>query len=214
MPTSTLLPSKEVAKTTTEFYDRHTDTYVNSTLSLDMSALYERFLYYVPPRGVILDAGSGSGRDTKAFLERGYEVEAFDSSVELCSLSSRLTGVRTQLLSFQEFAASPRYDGIWACASLLHVPKEELQDALCRLIQALKPTGALYVSFRLGCGDRISEDGRFYTDLDLTSLRDLLSLFPNMRIVDIWVSTGEGTLQGKGKWINAIGLKIQERGER
>lgn len=196
---------------TSKYYDRHAQAYFETTLRIDMSDLHDRFLRYIPPRGRILDAGSGSGRDTLAFLRRGYEVEAFDSSPDLCDLSTRLTGVHTRVLRFQEFESPPRYDGIWACASLLHLREEELQDAVSRLVRALKPRGALYVSFKHGSGERIADDGRFYTDLNEQSLRRLFAAFPDMTLTEVWISGGEGTVRGKDEWLNAIALKAPAR---
>jgi SAM-dependent methyltransferase len=196
---------------TQEYYDTQAQAYFDLTLRVNMSALYDRFLRYVPAHSCILDAGSGSGRDTLAFVERGYEVDAFDASAALCALSTRLTGVQARVLRFQEFESPPRYDAIWACASLLHVPKDELQEAIRRLNAALKPGGAMYVSFKHGAGERISEDGRFYIDLDEPALRQLFSAFSNLKLAEVWVSAGEGTQRGMDQWINAIALKRFEQ---
>lgn len=207
-----VLPRNEEA--TRRYYDRNARTYSEVTARIDMSAVYHRFLRHVPPGGLILDAGSGSGRDTVALIERGYEVEAFDSSPELCELSTQLTGIRTRILRFQEFESPPRYDGVWACASLLHVPQTDLHDAIKRLTKALKPGGVLYMSFKLGSGERIADDGRFYTDMDEQNLRELFTAFPDMALIDIWISAGEGTLHGKDAWLNAIALKPSESHDR
>lgn len=201
----------EEEKATSEYYERNAQTYFETTLRVDMSALYSRFLRHVAPGGRILDAGSGSGRDTLAFLQRGYKVEAFDASPALCALSAQLTGVEVQVLRFRDFDSPPRYNGIWSCASLLHVPKKELKDAVRRLIGALKPGGALYVSFKHGTDERISADGRFYLDMDVKFLRQLFKNFPNMTLAEVWLSAGEGTHQGKDEWLNAIALKASER---
>ena len=138
---------EESERVTREYYDHHAKMYCEATCRVDMSGLYNRFLRYLPSNGLILDAGSGSGRDTLAFLKFGYKVEAFDSSPALCNLSTRLTGIQTRYLRFQGFKSSTRYDGIWACASLLHVPQKELQDVVGRLVRAIVPGGVLYVSF-------------------------------------------------------------------
>jgi SAM-dependent methyltransferase len=201
-------PLKE-ERATSAYYERNAQKYFELTIGIDMSGLYDRFLRYIPRRGLILDAGSGSGRDTLVFLKRGYDVEAFDSSPTLCGLSTRLTGVRARVLRFQELESMLRYDGVWACASLLHVPLEELHDALNRLVRALKPSGALYVSFKHGSGQRRSDDGRLYTDLDEPGLRRLFASFPNMTLAQVWISAGEGGLRGKHEWLNAIALKAR-----
>src|SRR5262249_12574588 len=157
------------------YYEAHAPSYVDATLRIDMSELYEPFLALIPHGGRILDAGSGSGRDTLAFLEKGYQVEAFDASPALAEMSSRITGVLTRVLRFQDFQSAPRFDAVWACASLLHVRLSEWPDVLKRLIDALNPGGALFISVKNGIGERIARDGRLFTDLDEKTARSLLA---------------------------------------
>lgn len=195
------------------FYDEHAEEYAASTLDLDVSALYDRFTHYLPSKAKLLDAGSGSGRDTLAFLAKGYDVDAFDSSKALCELSARLTGVATRHLRFQEFSDVSKYDGIWACAALLHVPKAELSDAIGRLVRGLKACGVLYMSFKHGAGERTSRDGRFYTDMTADDLREIVKGIPRVALTEIWLTEGEGRLKGQGEWLNAIVCKIPEEGQ-
>lgn len=190
-----------------DFYEHNARNYFEATRNADISALYECFLAKLPKGAKILDAGSGSGRDTLAFLQRGYVVSAFDSSPALCKLSSQLTGVQPRVLRFQDFQDKEKYDGIWACASLLHVPKAELPDAINRLVQALKLEGVLYMSFRHGVGERVTPDGRFYTDMTERCLRRVLHEVPNAKLESLWVTTGEGKYQGQGEWLNALVYK-------
>jgi SAM-dependent methyltransferase len=207
----TTSPLKEAEDGTTAYYDRNAQAYSDATRSVDMSELYEQFLGHIPPGGRILDAGSGSGRDTFAFIQKGYNVDAFDASANLAALSTRLTGVPTQVVRFQEFESGPAYDGIWACASLLHVPAEELEAALSRLVRALKPGAALYVSVKHGTGQRMASDGRLFVDLDRAHLENLFAQFPDVTLSKVWISRGQGRLQGKDEWLNAIALKDRVR---
>ena len=189
---------------TPEYYERNAKSYFKATRHADLSALYERFARRLPKGAHLLDAGSGSGRDTLAFLRRGYAVSAFDSSLALSELSTRLTGVRTRVLRFQELNDEGVYDGIWACASLLHVPEAELPDAIARLVRALKPGGVLYMSFKHGASERITEDGRFFTDMTDSRLRRVLRAVPGVKLEELWMTTGEGPFQGQGEWLNAL----------
>jgi SAM-dependent methyltransferase len=207
MLASTEISGKDRLASTEEYYETFPEQYFELTVHADLSALYDRFLRYVPLGSRILDVGSGSGRDTLAFLRRGYEVEAFDSSPALCALSTQLTGVRTRTLKVQDLEDKLAYDGIWACASLLHVPEGELPDAMARLTRALKPGGALYMSFKHGPGERVAANGRFYTDMDRPRLRRLLRGMPEMALEEIWNTEGESTFKGRDKWLNAIALK-------
>lgn len=211
MPVSLDTPIKHAGIHSQDYYAQHADEYATSTLDLDLTPIYDRFLAYLPKGVLVLDAGSGSGRDTLAFLKRGYVVKAFDASPELSAFSSRLTGVPTRVLRFQEFDDVSRYDGIWACASLLHVPKVELHDALVRLVLALKPGGVLYTSFKHGSDERIAADGRFYSDVTEEELTALLSTIPDIRIEEIWLSEGESRLKGKGDWVNAIVRRVTRK---
>lgn len=197
---------------TLEYYERNAKSYFKATRDADLSALYERFLRRLPKGAHILDAGSGSGRDTLAFLRRGYAVSAFDSSPALCELSTHLTGVRTRVLRFQELEDEEAYDGIWACASLLHLSEAELRDAIGRLVRALKLGGVLYMSFKHGAGERVTGDGRFFTDMTESRLRGGLEGLPGVTLDELWITAGEGQFQGQGKWLNAL-LSKHKRGE-
>ena len=194
---------------TLEYYERNAESYFEATRDADLSSLYERFTRRLPPGARILDAGSGSGRDTLAFLRRGYSVSAFDSSPALCELSTRLTGVRTRILRFQELEDEEEYDGIWTCASLLHVPEAELPDAIACLVRALKPGGVLYMSFKHGAGERLTEDGRFFTDMTDDRLRWVLQSLSGVRLDELWMTAGEGQFHGRGEWLNALVSKLK-----
>ena len=192
---------------TRTYYEENAFRYFESTLDVDMSALYERFLKYLPKGGRILDVGSGSGRDTLAFLKRGYSVVAFDASPKLAELSSRLTGVKTKVKRFEDLAEVEVYDGIWACAALLHVHEKELPKILSKLVCALKVGGALYMSFKLGSGERIDGDGRFFTDMDEHRFSQLLQHEPRLTLKEVWITKGEDAFSGKDTWLNAIAVR-------
>ena len=192
---------------TARYYEKNKAEYFTSTFSADFSNLYENFLKNLPPNASILDAGSGSGRDTLAFTKLGYRVDAFDSSSSLCELSERLTGVKPTVLRFQDFKEFEKYDGIWACASLLHVPDVELSDSISRLITALKPKGILYMSFKKGTGERFANDGRFFNDMDTQKLEKFIGSIPTAKLSEVWTSQGEDRFQGNSQWLNAIVIK-------
>jgi len=136
------------------YYTQHAEAYAHTTRTVDMAPLYARFLPHVPAGGLILDAGCGSGRDALAFLQQGYAVEAFDASPELAQLASQHAGIPVKVMRFQDVDDTARFDAIWACASLLHVPQAELPQVLGQLWHSLKPGGVFYLSFKLGEGER------------------------------------------------------------
>jgi hypothetical protein len=147
--------------------------------------------------------GSGSGRDTLAFIDRNYQVEALDASPTLAALSTKLTGIPTKVRRFQELDIVRRYDGIWACASLLHLKKSKLVDAFERLQRALNPNGIIYASFKVGTGERIAFDGRWF-DMNEERLHDIMKDLPELSIIDIWLTPGEGSFYEQGEWLNVL----------
>ena len=122
-------PSDETIRSTLAYYNSHADEFVRRTRNLDLSATREAFTALLPRAGRILDAGCGSGRDSLAFLEGGFSVTAFDGSNALAQLASTLTGLRVLCLRFAELTFASEFDGVWACASLLHLPPDDLDDA-------------------------------------------------------------------------------------
>ncbi len=121
----------------------------------------------------VLDFGCGSGRDAKYFIDKGLEVTATDGSEELCKLASEYAGIPVRCMLFQELDDVERYDGIWACSSILHLPKDELRPVLKKMTKALKPDGIIYTSFKYGDfeGER---NGRYFTDFTEESFAEFM----------------------------------------
>ncbi|WP_352411087.1 class I SAM-dependent methyltransferase [Mixta sp. BE291] len=190
-----------------DYYQQHAQRFFNETVQVDMSALYDRFLAYLPPGAQILDAGCGSGRDASAFLARGYAVEAFDASSEMAQRASALTGLPINVLRFEDFNAPARYDGIWCCASLLHVAEADLPAVFARLANALKPNGVWYLSFKLGRGER-EKDGRRFTDLEETRLRALMAALPELDVKAVW-QTEDKRVDRDEVWLNGLVVKVR-----
>ena len=156
-----------------DYYRQNAQRFFTDTASVDMSALYPLFIDCLPPGARILDAGCGSGRDVKAFSEMGFAVEAFDASAELVAMARQLSGKPIEQMRFQDVDAVEIYDGIWCCASLLHVSEAELPGVMTKLAMALKPGGVGYLSFKHGRGER-KKDGRIFTDMDVAGLQKLV----------------------------------------
>jgi SAM-dependent methyltransferase len=188
---------------TIRHYDENARAFFDSTRDVDMTPLYERFLPWVPAGGAILDAGCGSGRDTLAFRERGYRVTAFDASPELARLAERHTGQAVHVLRFEELEWQEAFNGIWACASLLHVPEDQLPEALHRLTRALKPCGVVYASFKYGQGERL-QGGRSFTDLDEERLARILAGNPDLAILGTWTTGDKRPGREEEVWLNTL----------
>ncbi|WP_428944269.1 class I SAM-dependent methyltransferase [Pantoea sp. FN060301] len=185
-----------------DYYQQNAQRFYDDTVDVDMSALYAPFLAHLRPGARILDAGCGSGRDTKAFSERGYEVEAFDASPALAARARQLTGKPVAVIRFQELAAVGKYDGIWCCASLLHVPENALPEVMTRLARALKPGGVWYLSFKYGRGER-EKDGRRFTDMDEASLRNIVA-GSDVEIERVWLTGDARPGREAERWLNGL----------
>jgi SAM-dependent methyltransferase len=194
---------------TIEFYDTHAKEYCEYTVHLDLHGVYERFLRELSPGAHILDAGCGSGRDTKAFSNRDYCVTAIDASPEITRLARTFASQPCGVLRFQDMEFREEFDGIWACASLLHVPKDEMPDVMVRFIQALRPTGILYLSLKEGEGERIAGDGRFFSNYSTSSFRELLETFPVLREIAFWKTEEIRSTSHRQPWLNFLSKKVK-----
>jgi 2-polyprenyl-3-methyl-5-hydroxy-6-metoxy-1,4-benzoquinol methylase len=191
---------------TIEYYQQNADEFFNGTINVDMSNIYQHFTKDLPANALILDAGCGSGRDSKAFIEMGYQVEAFDASSEIVKLAFKHTGLDVKHAVFDDVTAIDKYDAIWCCASLLHVPEDDLPTTLAKLAAALKPNGIWYLSFKYGDVQR-EKDGRLFTDINEDRLATLVSDIPHVEVKRTWI-TEDNRPERNEIWLNAVLKKI------
>ena len=192
---------------TLQYYQQNSGEFVTGTVSADMHDTQMRLLRMLPPQAYILDFGCGSGRDAKAFLDQGYRVDAVDGSAELCRRATELIGQPVMQMLFEELSAVKQYDGIWACASILHLPRKELVDVLQKISIALKTGGVLYTSFKYGEFEGI-RGGRYFIDLTEESLRELMAEVPSMQIIDTWITNDVRPGRKEEQWINILARRI------
>jgi len=191
---------------TIKYYNENADKYAISTQHVDMSDIHTRFLKHVKPSGSILDFGCGAGRDSLAFLQRGYQVDALDGSLELCKKAHKLTKLNIQHLDFFDFNKREQYDGVWACASLLHIQTDKLPDVIGHIVISLKQSGAFYLSFKYGVFEGIRND-RFFNDFNNGKLTSLMQKFPELVEVDVWKTEDIRKDRQNEYWLNAIYVK-------
>lgn len=186
---------------TKQYYAMHAESYVKETLHADMHEVCDRFLCHVKDNGKILDLGCGSGRDSLYFKNRGYEVTALDGSKELCELAEKVLQQPVQCKDFMELDEDRVYDGIWACASLLHCQKEELILILHKIHAALCENGIAYISFKYGdyAGFR---NGRYFLDMNEELFDALMMKEPGFMKEEIWKSVD--VKKRSEKWLNII----------
>ncbi len=192
---------------TIDYYDLNAIHFAKTTASVEFEDMQKRFLKKLPGQAVILDFGCGSGRDTKYFLSQGFRVEAVDGSKELCRIASEYTGISVRHMLFQELDDNSRYDGIWACSSILHLPIDELERVMWKMTEALKEKGIIYTSFKYGtfAGQR---SGRYFTDMTEKTFAEFLKKIEELMIEELWVTPDVRPGRGDEKWLNMILRKI------
>lgn len=188
---------------TLNYYNNSAVDFYQNTVSVEFSDTQSKFLSKLDKNAYILDFGCGSGRDTKAFLNQSYHVEATDGSAELCKLATQYTGISVRHMLFQELSAVDQYDGIWACSSILHLPLDELSDVMCKMAIALKSNGIIYTSFKYGTfsGER---NGRYFTDMTESTFTAFIRNIADLVTEEQWISSDVRPGRGEEQWLNII----------
>lgn len=188
---------------TINYYNNNAKQFVETTVNVEFHHMQNKFLEKLQKGAYILDFGCGSGRDTKYFLERGYQVDAIDGSIELCKLASEFTGITVKHMYFQELSEIEKYDGIWACSSILHLGLEDLEVVLKKMSLAVKLGGVIYTSFKYAdfSGER---NGRYFTDMTEDSFSKLLQKIEGLEVEEQWITTDVRPGRGEERWLNLI----------
>lgn len=188
---------------TIQYYNLNAKEFVDQTVGVDFASTQKRFTDKLLNGASVLDFGCGSGRDTKHFLEMGYQVDAIDGSVELCKLASDFTGVNVKHMYFEELSEVERYDAIWACASILHLPTEALKGVMEKMITSLRNEGIIYTSFKYGDyeGER---NGRYFIGMTEEKFAKFIKEFDCIEIEEQWITLDVRPEKGEEKWLNLI----------
>lgn len=187
---------------TINYYNQHAEQFAESTFNVDMESLYQPFLAHLSVGARILDVGCGSGRDSLAFKNKGYEVEAIDYSEAMVQKAKELTGIEVKHQSFYDLEQVECFEGIWACASLLHCERRRLVDVIQKMLRALKVNGVIYLSFKYGDSDR-EKEGRYFTDLNEQQLAELLEQLEQVELLKQWITVDQRPDRSEG-WLNVL----------
>ncbi len=192
---------------TLDYYNLHAGQYFMKTIDADLSLSRKKFLNYIPTGGNILDFGCGSGRDSKVFIDLGYNVLAWDGSIELAKIASSYISQEVICKDFRKLDFIDTFEGIWACASLLHLPNKDLIDVLKKMCNALKEDGYIYASFKTGVKEQMV-DGRYFNYMNTEKMINNLKSANNLELEDYWIDTDNlGRLDVK--WGNYILKKVK-----
>lgn len=191
---------------TLDFYEKNAEAYFVQTK--DISVDLDSFLAKIPPGGRILDAGCGSGRDSRAFVQRGYKVDAIDGSGALAEFASEYAGIPVKVCRFQDFVGPTyKYDGIFASASLLHVPPNELPAVLKRLVAALAPKGVLWATFKYGRQTSVDERHRFFNNMTPQSVSAVFSKVPLIGDISCIMESGGSSAGNPTQWVTVCATR-------
>lgn len=187
---------------TLAFYNKNAKAFAEETAFVDFKETQDKFINILQGKRV-LDFGCGAGRDSKYFVKAGLDVVAIDGSAELCQIAESYVGIPVQQMLFQELDDRNRYDGIWACSSILHLPKEELRSVLMKMLNALTDNGIIYTSFKYGEfeGER---NGRYFTNFTYESFCEFISDMKGIAIEEYWYTGDVRPGREDQKWLNLL----------
>jgi len=185
------------------YYNNKALEFANGTTNIDFSDTQDQFLSFLSDNSYILDFGCGSGRDTRYFMEKGFQVNAIDGSEELCRIANDYTGVPVRCMLFQDLNEVEKYDGIWACSSILHLSKTDLIDVLGKMIGALKRNGMIYTSFKYGDFEGM-RDGRYFCDFTESSFQEYIVNVEGIELIKQWITSDVRPGRGEEMWLNII----------
>ena len=192
---------------TINYYNKNAEDFFRNTVNVSLEEIYIKFEKYLSENSRILDLGCGSGRDSKYFLDNNYGVVPVDLSDELIKRAQDYTGIKVLKKDMLELDFESDFDGIWACASILHIPRKDIKIVFDNCSRALKKNGVMYLSFKYG-DHEIEKNGRFFNYYDVESFSQLISS-TNFDILETWITTDVRQGREDEQWLNAV---IRKRG--
>lgn len=191
-----------------DYYNKYAATIFEDTAEQDMSDIMEEFLVCMEEGDTILDLGCGSGRDSLSFYEMGYDVTPLDASEEMCKLAEIHTDLDVLQMDFREMEFDDAFDGIWACASLIHIPKKEFPEMLGRISEALKRDGVIYMSFHRGDFEGFIGE-RYFSDYTEKEMERMIEESKRLNLIKMWETEDKGysSSHEDGIWLNVLARK-------
>jgi SAM-dependent methyltransferase len=192
-------------RSTESFYAGNAAAYAASLSEASIMRL-ERFVEKLPPGADILELGCGNGRDSAAMTARGFRAYPTDGTPEMAEEATKRLGIAVGVLRFEDIAYVGAFDGVWANACLLHVPRVELAPILSKIFTSLRSGGVFYASFKAGEAEGHDDLGRFFNYPSADWLRSTYAAFP-WASIEIDQDKGSGYDKKTTDWLHVTALK-------
>ncbi|MCI8727453.1 MAG: methyltransferase domain-containing protein [Hungatella sp.] len=189
-----------------EYYNKYAAKIYEDTVDMDVTDLMHQFLKELEEGDTILDLGCGSGRDSLIMYDMGYDVTPLDASEEMCKLAEIHTGLDVLQMTYEDMEFEDVFDGIWACNSLIHVPKNEMPEILCRICDALCSRGVLYLSVEKGDFEGFRGE-RYFCDYTMESLTAMVERTGLFEIIKTWETEDVRASHPDTMWVNMLARK-------
>ena len=186
-----------------KFYNENAINFFENTVDADMSETYETFNKYLKKGDTILDLGCGSGRDSHYFSNYGYEVISVDYSDEMVKMAGDFLNKKVIKLDMRKMDFKDKFNGIWACASILHIKKNEMAKVLENSYCALKDGGIMYMSFKYGEGE-VQRGGRHFSNYTEDTFLELLDSLDIFSVERFWKTADVRPNRQDEFWLNVI----------
>ena len=191
---------------TIEYYNNNANEYFDSTLQVNLEEMYNRFMRYIPAGGSIMDLGCGSGRDVRWFIDHGYDAHGLDASEKLVKLSCKKLQIPIELGTIEAWITEEPFDGIWCCASIMHLDEEDIEQFFSNLKYNLKKNGVLFMSVKTEITTGNDSYGRFFRDFEEADIHELLSRHQGLSLRELWY-TKDKLSRDTFKWLNILVVK-------
>ncbi|MGH8557770.1 MAG: class I SAM-dependent methyltransferase [Methylococcales bacterium] len=196
---------EKIAKLTLGHYNQRAEDFRAGTRDHDVDQNIEALLYYIEgdPPFTILDFGCGPGRDLKVFAGRGHVAVGLEGAAHFVAMAKDFSGCEVWQQDFLKLDLPPGYfDGIFANATLFHVPSQELPRVLRELRASLKPGGVLFSSNPRGNDEEGWNRGRYGVYYTIETWRGLLSMAGFVELAHYY--RPPGLLREQQAWLASV----------
>jgi ubiquinone/menaquinone biosynthesis C-methylase UbiE len=197
-------------------YDKIAEEYYKNKKGLYPKNDLEKFLYYLSQGSSILDLGCGPGQASKIFCERKYLVTGLDFSEEMIKIGKKeipnAKFILEDIRNLNKVFRNEMFEGAWACASLLHIPKKDIPSVFNQVYNVLKNQGVFYVSVKEGEGEKDLTDERYDNikrHFSYFKKEEIISLLKESKFRPIYFSSNRRDYSKDPEhiWINFIAKK-------